>query len=407
MNGKLSAFITVSAKCPICSRESKHRYVKSKLYTPLEMEADQHVVKYKWESPEYESIRPNYYHIWHCPYCHFCDEKEVFRGEDTCGGKLEMIQEKILIAQRAPQSILARLGSVIDLNQEPLPLETALTAHILAIYIQEMLTPNMRQYAKLGRFYLRTAWLYREKATLGLPEQRVPAGFPSYRAFYESLQKDWPEIPIEESAAIRKAIAGYRWELDRAGTKETDIRQEINTFFLLCDLYMRVQEEDNALQCVRHIFQECSQRRNASRKILDNGVRDGKLTGKQIESLRSLINWLNNAIERATELSDKINQIIFTKEYPRAREKILTLTNPTVKEVVECLRAEKFHEVTCRRIVALFTKKAAEKGGSPPPTSDMISETIPSKDETSLPKEEKPSGGFWSGLLGRLTSENE
>jgi len=264
-------FIVVPVRCPICERDSRQRYVKSKLYTPNTIEGDQHVIDYKWESPKYEGIRPNFYHIWHCPHCHFCDEKEVFRGEDRSGGKLELIREKLLIAARAPGSFITAMGQEIDLVREYVTLECALCAHLQATYIQEMLSPNMRQYQKLGRFYLRTAWLYREKTTWNVPEAGIPMRCRSYMDFFNSLRREWPDLPLTEEVSIEKAIANYRADLDRS-KRVDDIRYEVGIMFLLSDLNRRLDRQDDALRCVRTAFQASTRKRQATRQALDSAI---------------------------------------------------------------------------------------------------------------------------------------
>lgn len=393
LKDKSSPFVTISCKCPICGRESPHRYVKSKLYTPVETENDQHVIKYKWESPRFEGIRPNFYHIWHCPQCQFADEKEVFRGEDDSGGKLELIREKVLISSRAPYHFITRMGQVIDLVQEYIPLESALCAHLQAIYIQEMLSTNMRQYAKLGRFYLRTAWLFREKEAWNVPETNLPAEFKSYEAFFHSLKEEWPELPLNEKTALEQAIHYYQGDLDRS-KRVDDVRHEITVLFLLIDLNIRVERLDDAVKLVRHAFQMATQKRSSTRHVLDGAISRGKGTAQQIESMRSLITWLNNAIERATGLSEKLNDLIFQREYPQARDLVLKMKGPDVQSVLKALREAGFHEVTCRRVGAIFNKKHLEKqtDASKPP------ETDPSEDQQGSNK----GSGFWDNLRDKL-----
>ena len=70
---KKSPFVTVKVVCPVCQKESPQRYIKSKIYQPVEIENDHHVLSYKWTDEEFGDIRPENYYIWHCPHCHFSD----------------------------------------------------------------------------------------------------------------------------------------------------------------------------------------------------------------------------------------------------------------------------------------------------------------------------------------------
>jgi hypothetical protein len=390
MAGRNDAFVHIATKCPLCQRDSRHRYVKSKLYKPLEMESDQHVRTYRWETPQHEAIRPNFYHIWHCPFCHFCDEKEVFRDEDDSGGKLELIREKLLISSRAPNSIFMRLGDVIDLRQEVVTLDSALAAHLLAIHVQEMLSTNNRQYPKLGRFYLRTAWLYREGRELkDVPRDPPPEGFDDWSAFLESLQDEWPEIPLTEDAAMDQAIRAFNFDLERSGATH-EIRHEVGVMFLLADLSERRDKLDDALRYVRHIFQAATRKRQVTRGALDRGAARKEASAQKIESMRSLITWLNNAIERATTLSERLNQIIFEREYPRAREIVLAMEEPSVQAILQRLREEGFHEYTARRIAALYSKRLLALGETDP---------------TAAPPEPEKPEGLLQTLIQKFTGD--
>jgi hypothetical protein len=363
----------------------------------VEIEGDQHVVSYKWESPIFEGIHPNYYHIWHCAFCNFCDEKEVFRGEDDSGGKLELIREKLLIASKAPKSFINRMGGTIDMEQEYVTLEAALCSHLQAIYIQKILTPNMRQYAKLGRLYLRTAWLYREKTAWDMPYGSAPVGYASYDEFFLKLAVEWPELPLDENVCIDSAIEFYREALDRS-KRVDDARYEIGVTFLLADLHLRRERLDDAAICIRHVFQNATSKRQGTRTALDGGISRGKLNEKQIESMRSLITWLNNAIERSKLFSDKINNMIFEKEYPSAREKLLNVQGLTVKGILELLKTEGFHDVTCKRVAAMFSRKLLEKKGQQQPEEEI---PPPTASEDELGGEDE-GGGFLGSLFGRF-----
>lgn len=402
------AFITVLVKCPICARDARHRYVKSKLYTPVEVENDMHVVRYRWESPEYENIHPSYYYIWHCPHCHFCDEREVFRGKDDSKGKLELIQDKILVAQRTSSSVLSKLGKMIDLSHEFLSLQSALNAHILATYIQEILSPNNRQYDKLAKFYLRIAWLYREQKHLSEPAPPPPTGYATWEAFHESLKDQWPNLPVNETEALRKAVECYQEQLNRAG-QLSDIKRDLTIMFLLVNLYLRLEEIDEAHKHVRHAFTLATRQRQTTRKILDEGVHSGRLTQQQIEPMRNLIQWLNNTIERAADMADHINDLIFKEEYPRAREIILAMGSPTPEDIVKRLHEDTFHEVTVRRISAMFEKKKKGRGGSgASSSSSSASSHMPEGDalnQKAQENQEKKAGGVW-GWIQNKTQDN-
>lgn len=395
MAQKDTAFIIVSCKCPICEHDSRHRYLKSKLFKVGEIEDDQHVIDYHWEDSRFEGIRPNFYHIWHCRNCQFCDEKEPFRGEDSSGGKLELIREKVLIGAKAPSSVLARLGKWIDLEREHVSLESALSAHLLAIHVQLLLSPNRRQHAKLGRLYLRLAWLYREKETWSLPEVGIPDGFQNFGEFFDSFRQDWEEIPLSENAAMGAAVEGFKKDLDQAGNI-TDIRHEIGTMFLITVLMLRMGNRNEGLQYLQTIFQRATQKRQDSRKALEAGIQRGKLNAKQIDAMGNLVKWLNANIERAKDLAGEVQDKIFADEYPSAREKVLELESPTLKEIVGFLKENGFHPVTQKRIATMFQNRKLQVEADASENAD-----------DSAPKEEPKKTSFWSSIMDKFSGDDK
>lgn len=348
---KETPFVPVKVKCPFCETESVQRYIKSRMYQSELVEEDSHVAAYKWENPEFSNVRPNFYHIWHCPNCNYCDEKEVFRGEDNSGGKLELIREKLLIYSRMPNSLITRLGAAIDFANDLYSLESAITAHLLAIYEQELLSPNMRQYAKLARFYLRTAWLYREKDTLGLAEAKVPDGFATFAAFLESFKPEWPAIPLDEKTALQVALERYQDILNHASTG--DVKFEINVMNLIIAIHRRSGRNADALRMVRNVFGAATKARQVARAAIQKGVNAAVNQG--------ILNFCGGIIDKATELSEELGDLVFKEELPAAKEAVLKMGPVDAQTVLEKLRELKFNDVTCRRVAKMFEKQAQAK----------------------------------------------
>ncbi|MDR1535402.1 MAG: DUF2225 domain-containing protein [Planctomycetota bacterium] len=341
-------FVPVRVKCPFCEIDSIQRYIKSRMYQPDSVEEDTHVADYKWENPEFAHIRPNFYHIWHCPTCHFCDEKETFRGEDKSGGKLELIKEKLLIHSRMPNSLIARMGSAIDFSQDEYSIESAILAHLLAIHEQELLSPNMRQHPKLARFYLRVAWLYREKTALNPPEKNIPAGFGSLAEFLESFRTEWPDLPAREEPALDTALIRYQDILNYSSG--ADPKYDINIMNLLIAILRRNNKNAEALKLVRSVFSAATKARQSARAAVQKGV--------NVSQNQNLLNFAAGAIEKATELSEKLGEIVFNEELPAAREAVMKMGPVDAKTVVDKLRELKFADITCRRLGKMFEKQA-------------------------------------------------
>jgi hypothetical protein len=325
------------------------------MYTEAETEDDHFPVRYRWELEQYQELRPYYYHIWYCPHCHFAEEKEVFRGEDTLDGKLEMLKDKLLIESRRPNGLMSRLGEQVDYEQSFIDWSSALAAHILAIFIQEQLSPNMRLNGKLARLYLRTAWLYREQQMDAI--RTAPSQTPQKLArLLEDLKEEWPEGPFSEEAAMSQAVEYYKLELENAGRAD-NIRHEISLMFLLASLYLRLDQKREAYGYVRMIFQQATRRRASVQKALEGGVRRGKLNERQIEHMKSLLQWLKNKIEQASAMADQVSHAIFKDEYPEAQKMVLKMGEVPPDFVLKKLREAGFFEGTCRRVATIYKKK--------------------------------------------------
>lgn len=348
---KDSPFVPVKIRCPFCGIESTQRYIKSKAFQAEVIEEDSHVAVYNWENPEFAMVRPNFYHIWHCPSCHFCDEKEVFRGEDSSKGKLELIKEKLLIHSRMPNSIISNLGAMINFNQDVYHVDSAILAHILAIYGQELLSLNMRQFPKLARYYLRLAWLYREKRTLSIEDENVPSGFDSFHDYLESFREGWPGIPTEEGPTTDTAMDRYRDILNHS--VNSDVRYEINIMNLLIALLRRNKRNAEALQMVRGVFTTATRARQAARQAIQKNINAGQN--------QAILNFAAQTIDKTSELAEELSDIVFKEELPAAKEAVLKMGPVDAKTVVEKLRELKFADITCRRMGKMFEKQAGKK----------------------------------------------
>ncbi|MCD8352456.1 MAG: DUF2225 domain-containing protein [Planctomycetaceae bacterium] len=348
---KETPFVPVKVKCPFCGIDSTQRYIKSRMYKDEVVEEDSHVAVYSWENPEFAMVRPNLYHIWHCPTCHFCDEKETFRGEDKSGGKLELIKEKLLIHSRMPNSLIANMGEKINFEKDIYHIDSAILAHLLAIHEQELLSLNMRQYAKLARFYLRLAWLYREKESLAIEDEKVPEGFASFKEYLDSLQELWPGIPTEEAPALDVALARYRDILNHSAN--ADVRYEINIMNLIIAMLRRAGRNAEALQMVRGVFTTSTRARQTARGAIQKSV--------NVAQNQAILNFAAGSIDKASELAEELGDIVFKEELPAAKEAVMKMGPVDAKTVVDKLRELKFSDITCRRMGKMFEMQAKKK----------------------------------------------
>lgn len=370
---KLTPYISVKAKCPVCEKETPQFYIRSKLFQPDEVENDHHVVTYTCTDPEYSDIRPENYYIWNCPHCFFADESDVFRGNIDARWKnqLEPISEGLEKIAKDSNSFINLLGKAADPAVSQVTTEVAMIKHMLACGIQEeFLSPNNRIPDKLSRYYLRIAWLYREREMFGSSDDFVPDGYFTFNEYFARIKEVWPEMPNNEEEAIKKAYGYYVDVLDQAG-RDDNTKKEIALMFLLLNLNRRIGDLDEAYKYVRSIFTLALQKRQLEKSMLDKGVQSGDLDPAKVEQIKAFIKWLSKTIDEASEEGDLINDKIFFTEYESARESALQARPINAKNVVRILRLDKFHEITCRKVANMCR---IIKGEDPVTTLPTLSE---------------------------------
>jgi hypothetical protein len=147
--------------CPICEKESFQYTLMPNQYSIEEKEEDQHPLKLKWYNPDNQDIKPQYYVLFHCPFCLFTDFEDNFMKSQSIPNfnSLRTIYTK---PNPSKSKVLQVLRSRI--SYEKMDFVSALFVHLMAIYIYEL--ESREQYKdikKLARLYHRTAWLYREQ----------------------------------------------------------------------------------------------------------------------------------------------------------------------------------------------------------------------------------------------------
>ncbi|MBN2143860.1 MAG: DUF2225 domain-containing protein [Candidatus Aureabacteria bacterium] len=165
-------FYLKEIKCPCCRKSVKVFYlpdVTSRLYYPKEKEEDQHVTRWEWKDPANSHINPYHHDILFCPNCSFSDFREEFIDPNVNQSKkTNELRDLFLREMQNSGSLIFRLSKMI--LPEKMNHEVAIYLHFLTIRIQELLPgPDLqenplfnRDWKKLARLYLRTAWLFRE-----------------------------------------------------------------------------------------------------------------------------------------------------------------------------------------------------------------------------------------------------
>lgn len=205
VNQEKTPFLEKVVACPVCEEEGRFLSIKSKLFTPGEKESDQHIKHYTWIDPDFQGINPAYFTLWHCTRCEFTDFSADFE-EPSRDLKNITIKEHCLNIGKKDKEFLSLLGKHIDPYN--MTFETAMNMHLAAIYIQELPKElEMKNVTKLGRMYLRTAWLWREaspQASEEVSQESVAAIIRAYRELSQNLDRFQDSIKKLDELVYRR-----------------------------------------------------------------------------------------------------------------------------------------------------------------------------------------------------------
>ncbi|HOF41604.1 MAG TPA: DUF2225 domain-containing protein, partial [Candidatus Hydrogenedentes bacterium] len=166
MPSQQSPFVHKALACPACSEKTEHRFFRRRVYVVEESEPDQHALRYRWASDQVQRVNPLYYALFFCPHCFYADVSEDFAKPP----ETESLTATLHAFKKAGRDDvrLQLVGRHID--YEDIDFESALRLHFLAVLIHSLVDKSQQDAYKLGRLYLRIAWLYREHM------QGLPAG---------------------------------------------------------------------------------------------------------------------------------------------------------------------------------------------------------------------------------------
>ena len=391
-----SPFITKKVNCPLCFNQRVQKYFKAKSFLPGPAESDGYIKTFKWLDQKFQNIKPTYYFLWHCTNCGFTEnQKEYIDPENK--KQFELLKSKFRGITPEKRQVIDTLRGNVD--YEEIDYESALNLHLLAIYIQELIEDEKDiNHLKLGRLYLRTAWLFRENsasmvkskketienlnesemwtlleiektikkveskitevfntynelnvnvkrrmAEISMPEdisnkaniypialnkgiqgiediknslellknakikdengdilegssQKEYFGYPSYIDFLKEISLKWSEIPLNERSCLNKAAKNYIYSYEFEGTF-TSIEQRLNVIKLINDLFIRLEEYNEALKYVTQIYKVGM---DYKRKLAQQ-LSKKRLPDNDERKIRAVYDRITNMVEFATE----------------------------------------------------------------------------------------------------------
>jgi hypothetical protein len=159
-------FSLLKVECPVCGSINQYADIRPMSYRDTGSDTDFCPLGRVWHNDAYQAHDPLWYFMASCAKCFYTRElTPEFVGwakDDTFKTyRQAKIRDKHLAAAAGQNGIVQFLGSHIDTDKYPA--ESAIIKFLLGIY--DELTTDRTSPLNLGRYYLRTAWLFRGQAT--------------------------------------------------------------------------------------------------------------------------------------------------------------------------------------------------------------------------------------------------
>lgn len=309
-------FVKKKYPCPICSQESENRFIMPKSYVEKGQESDRHPTGFKWLDESFQDFHPPFYHFWHCPACNYtATQRDFLKPGEGQESNYSTLRKHFQRMQPLQKQIVQLLGTGIDYEKMDFPM--AMNLHLLAIYIQELVPEDERDTSKLGSYYLRAGWLFREQKAGENGTQVLE----QYAPLQEKLSKVWPEIPRNEADCLKKAAAYYEQAYQKH-PRYGDIVLATDLMILIADLYMRAGDAKGAMQCLTVVMQTGQKFRAKQAEMMRREKEEGKLTISRKAQIDAQGNRVNALMEKAGDMRQKIIKMRMASQEPKALKAI-------------------------------------------------------------------------------------
>jgi len=235
--------------CPVCKAGFQLKYPNPKLYAAAEREDDQRVISYTWLEGYQTDQPPHYYSVLQCPHCYYADffEKLERPGHDAKGRE---IYKQMAQLPTARQYLLQQLHRMVP--AESVDGIGAVGLHLAAIF-QTLLPAEqpLIDHMKLGRLYLRLAWLYKElkndAADAPVQDQSMSTSRKLYKAVEKVDEKIQDILEYLESAS----------ELAEQRAEELNLSNGDNPFMkVIRSVENQIERSHQELSELEHIVQQ-------------------------------------------------------------------------------------------------------------------------------------------------------
>lgn len=300
--------------CPICETVSNQRQFKSKLYSEKKVDLDKHCLQFGWADPDFKQYHPPLYYFWHCPNCKFTESFMEFEnpGKPIWSNFRDMKNRypSLLSEDTKAQKLVNWLGKNVDYDQ--ITYLMSIRVHLLAIYIQEIMDTrtesgedadedteekdageDLRDVLKLGRFYLRTGWLFKElREDDAMKEDHATA-----LNILKELKKVWPDVPDSEKAMFGHA-AQHMTKAYESHPAIKNVAAAVDMLLWIGGIHLSTGNEKKGLETLNNVLATAQK----SKTKIEQRMKNPNLSAEEDRQLNKWVVSVDRSLTKAREL---------------------------------------------------------------------------------------------------------
>ncbi len=154
--------------------------------------------------------------------------------------------------------------------------------------------------------------------------------FPSFNDFLMSLMPHWPDLPLNEKAALALAVKNYTLSYTNEDFFDTP-EKRLNAVDLIENLYVRLDDYDSALNYITEIYRSGTKDRQGLYNKMNSKKSDGTYpTQSEKDRIESQISRINATLSKASDKKKDLEE----KRLAAALPKVTALINqnPQISE---------------------------------------------------------------------------
>lgn len=355
---KVYPFIDLTVDCPLCGATESHRRFKANLFAERGRDIDLRPLQYVTTVKGLGDYHPPLYYVWHCSQCLFAAGYQFYEEPfKDCGMSETKIKGRISEARsKVPHTkkFLEKLGREVE--APVLDYFQAMKLHLLAIFnltIDDTLASNNSM--NLGRYYLRTAWLFHE---IQEDREKKEAFRSKVASLTQWLKEDWKDVPEDETMAAEKAVKQFSEALVGSYAIKTPLDQ-VELSLLIARIHMKLGDIPQArkyLQTGREGARKSVENINEQlRGSSDNG---SPLSEKKQTELRGMSRKLEAVVDHAQNVFEDIRAEWEGEQIERANEIIAKHQGKKADALREILLENQIDEFVANKLISRMKKKS-------------------------------------------------